>query len=109
MRWVRIVRLFSLLTALGVVSLYRFPWRYVTGSSLPAWLVYTEVRTVCCADGLCQLAERRYISGDFEASERLCRLAMELAPEHAPARARWTENQFVLAQGRAKTTSAGER
>jgi hypothetical protein len=50
-------------------------------------------------------AERYYEAGNFEGSRRACGEALRLRPDHAPARALFTEVEFILGQG--ETTLLG--
>lgn len=59
---------------------------------------------LCCtsADVRYRFAERCYEKGHFEAASFLCELALRRNPQHAAARALYTEVQFI--QGRGKAT-----
>lgn len=53
------------------------------------------------ADEHYRLAERYYTAGDFEKAVLECQKALQLSANHAPARALFTEVQFILGQGKA--------
>jgi Ca-activated chloride channel family protein len=61
----------------------------------------TEQAKVTPAEEHYRLAERYYQSGDFEKSTLETQKALQASPNHAPSRALYTENQFVLGQGKA--------
>ena len=58
-------------------------------------------------DVLYRRAERLYQAGDFEKASLLCERALHLNSSHAPARALFTEVQFILGQGKASPAPAG--
>ena len=56
-------------------------------------------------DVLYRRAERLYQAGDFERASLWCERALKMNPSHAPARALFTEVQFILGQGKATATT----
>src|SRR5689334_3540944 len=58
------------------------------------------------AESFCRRAEVNYQLGDFEVALEDCRRAMRLDPRHAPARAFFTELQFILGEGRASPATS---
>ncbi len=70
-------------------------------SKLKANYAVTEQQKTSQADEHYRLAERYYTAGDFEKATIECQKALQLSPNHAPARALFTEVQFILGQGKA--------
>lgn len=68
---------------------------------LKANYAVTEQQKSSQADEHYRLAERYYTAGDFEKATSECQKALQLSPNHAPARALFTEVQFILGQGKA--------
>lgn len=60
----------------------------------------TEQQKTSQADEHYRLAERYYQAGDFEKATVECEKAIQLSPNHAPARALFMEVQFILGQGK---------
>ncbi len=57
------------------------------------------------ADSFYRKGEVRYQLGEFEEALEASHRALRLDPHHAPARALFTEVQFILGQGRVTPTS----
>lgn len=57
------------------------------------------------ADARYRVAERCYEKGHFETAAFLCEMAFRRNPQHAPARALYTEVQFILGRGKATPPS----
>ena len=74
-------------------------------NKLKANYAVTEQQKASQADEHYRLAERYYQAGDFEKSVLECQKAIQLNANHAPARALFTEVQFILGQGRATPAS----
>ena len=70
-------------------------------NKLKANYAVTEQQKSSQADEHYRLAERYYTAGDFEKATIECQKALQLSPNHAPARALFTEVQFILGQGKA--------
>ncbi|HLY09749.1 MAG TPA: tetratricopeptide repeat protein, partial [Planctomycetota bacterium] len=70
-------------------------------NKLKANYAVTEQQKASQADEHYRLAERYYTAGDFEKAEIECQKALELSSNHAPARALYTEVQFILGKGKA--------
>jgi Flp pilus assembly secretin CpaC/tetratricopeptide (TPR) repeat protein len=75
-------------------------------NKLKANYAVTEQQKTSQADEHYRLAERYYQAGDFEKSTLECQKALQLTPNHAPARALYTEVQFILGQGKATPATA---
>jgi len=70
-------------------------------NKLKANYAVTEQQKASQADEHYRLAERYYTAGDFEKAEVECQKALQLSSNHAPARALYTEVQFILGKGKA--------
>jgi Flp pilus assembly secretin CpaC/tetratricopeptide (TPR) repeat protein len=70
-------------------------------NKLKANYAVTEQQKASQADEHYRLAERYYTAGDFEKAEIECQKALQLSSNHAPARALYTEVQFILGKGKA--------
>lgn len=70
-------------------------------NKLKANYAVTEQQKASQADEHYRLAERYYTAGDFEKAEVECQKALQLSSNHAPARALFTEVQFILGKGKA--------
>jgi Flp pilus assembly secretin CpaC/tetratricopeptide (TPR) repeat protein len=70
-------------------------------NKLKANYAVTEQQKASQADEHYRLAERYYTAGDFEKGEIECQKALQLSANHAPARALYTEIQFILGRGKA--------
>jgi Flp pilus assembly secretin CpaC/tetratricopeptide (TPR) repeat protein len=74
-------------------------------NKLKANYAVTEQQKASQADEHYRLAERYYTAGDFEKAEVECQKALQLSSNHAPARALYTEVQFLLGKGKATPAS----
>src|SRR5204863_869153 len=74
-------------------------------NKLKANYAVTEQQKASQADEHYRLAERYYTAGDFEKAVLECQKALQLSSNHAPARALFTEAQFILGQGKATPTT----
>src|SRR6185436_14442617 len=74
-------------------------------NKLKANYAVTEQQKASQADEHYRLAERYYQAGDFEKSVLECQKAIQLNANHAPAKALFTEVQFILGQGKATNTT----
>src|SRR5258706_9001377 len=74
-------------------------------NKLKANYAVTEQQKASQADEHYRLAERYYQAADFEKAVLECQKALQLSQNHAPARALFTEVQFILGQGKATNTT----
>ncbi len=80
-------------------------WEELLGK-LKATYAVGDAQKASQADEHYRLAERQYVAGDFEKATQECEKAIQLNPNHAPARALFMEVQFIL--GRSKATPVSE-